>query len=386
MSNTFKIYTLAILSFCVGTSENIVAGILDKFAASLHISVVMAGQLITVFSLAYAIGVPIVISLTTGVERKKLILYGIIFFVIGNFLAYLLPNYIVIIISRIITGVSAGVTVVSALAIAAKLSKPGKEGTSIATVLMGFTASLIFGVPLGRFMSSIYGWRIVFLGISLAGLLALLIIAFIIPKIDADKPVSILEQLTFLKSPRILIALSISFFWIISYSIFFSYVSPFLLMVADISEKTIGSVLFLLGIASLLGSRIGGTSADKWGIKNVLLGGFILCFITLTLLGLFSKIAIMVILLLVTWSIGVWVVSAPQQLYLITLAPESSSVMLSLNNSVIQMAMAAGAILGGISVNRISLSSVTWSGAIGSLLAIWMVYLSCRVSSSRDVL
>ncbi len=58
MSNAWKIYLLAAVSFLVGTSEFIIAGILDTVAADVNVSVSAAGQLITVFSLTYAFGTP----------------------------------------------------------------------------------------------------------------------------------------------------------------------------------------------------------------------------------------------------------------------------------------------------------------------------------------
>lgn len=69
MSKVWKIYILALISFLVGTSEYIIAGILDKISASLAISVVAAGQLITVFSLVYALGTPVLIALSARWER-----------------------------------------------------------------------------------------------------------------------------------------------------------------------------------------------------------------------------------------------------------------------------------------------------------------------------
>ncbi|MCI2455305.1 MFS transporter, partial [Listeria monocytogenes] len=59
MSNTVKIYILAIVSFLVGTSEYIISGILDNISESLGITIAAAGQLITIFSLVYAIFTPV---------------------------------------------------------------------------------------------------------------------------------------------------------------------------------------------------------------------------------------------------------------------------------------------------------------------------------------
>jgi MFS transporter, DHA1 family, putative efflux transporter len=60
---------------------------------------------------------------------------------------------------------------------------------------------------------------------------------------------------------------------------------------------------------------------------------------------------------------------------LVTLVPESSGVMLSLNQSTMQLAMAAGAGIGGVVVDQVSLASITWFGGAGVAIAIVAVYL-----------
>jgi DHA1 family putative efflux transporter-like MFS transporter len=55
---------LTLISFLVGTSQFVIVGILDKVAASVDVSVSAAGQLISVFALANAIGTPVVMVAT----------------------------------------------------------------------------------------------------------------------------------------------------------------------------------------------------------------------------------------------------------------------------------------------------------------------------------
>jgi DHA1 family putative efflux transporter-like MFS transporter len=388
MSSTLKIYTLAVLSFLVGTSEYIIAGILDKIAESTGVTLVTAGQLITIFSLSYAFGTPIVMALTARMERRKLLLYALTIFVISNVLAYMLPGYELLIASRILMGISAGVTIVASLTIATKVALPGKQGSAIAAVLMGFTASLILGVPIGRVISSVYEWKTIFGGIGLVGLLAIFIIAITIPRMDGGDPVPLRSQLALLKQPKMFIALSVSFFWIAGYSIFYSYISPFLLTVTGMSDKTLSITLFAIGIASLIGSKFGGFSTDRWGIHRTLFGGLSLNVAALILIMLFAQSPAILFSMLILWSFATWSPGPPQQLHLITLAPESSGIMLSLNNSTIQLAMAVGAGIGGGAVEQISLSSITWVAAVGIALAVGAVILSLRYvrSSSSQAL
>lgn len=86
MSNQLKIYLLTLISFLVGTSQFIIAGVLDKIADSLGISVSSAGQLVTVFALASAIGTPILTVLVSRYSLKAQLLIALAIFLIGAFL------------------------------------------------------------------------------------------------------------------------------------------------------------------------------------------------------------------------------------------------------------------------------------------------------------
>jgi DHA1 family putative efflux transporter-like MFS transporter len=384
MSNAWKIYMLAIVSFLVGTSEFIIAGILDKVATDIGVSVSAAGQLITVFSLAYAFGTPFLMAVTARMERRKLLLYSLGVFVIGNIIALALPGYDFLIGSRIILALSTGVFVVTALTVASKLAPPEKQGSAIATLVMGFSTALIVGVPLGRVVASVYNWKLIFGGIGVLGLFAMLIIAFAIPRTDGEEPVPLRRQLALLKEPRIAVALTVTFFWIGGYSIVYTYISPFLLTVTGMDEKIVSAGLFAFGIASLIGSKFGGFSTDKWGVPRTLIGGMLLHAVALVLLSLAAHSPAVVFPLLMLWAFSAWSSGPTQQYHLMTLAPEASGIMLSLNSSVLQLAMATGAGIGGIVVEQASLTSISWIGAAGVALAAATATASFGLSRSRS--
>ena len=341
MSNTWKIYMLAAVSFLVGTSEFIIAGILDRVAESMAISVSTAGQLITVFALSFAVGTPILMAATASLERRRLLLYSLGVFVIGNGITFALPGFGFLIGSRIILALSTGVFVVTALTVASKLAPEGKQASAIATLVMGFSTALIIGVPLGRIIASVYDWRLIFGGIGLLGLLAIPVISLLIPQTEGDEPIPLRQQLALLKQPKISLALSVTFFWIVGYAIVYTYISPFLLTVTGMNEITVSTALFAFGIASLIGSKLGGFSTDRWGVPRTLIGGMLFHAIALLLIALTAHSPIIVFPLLILWSFSAWSSAPTQQYNLITLAPEASGIMLSLNSSVVQLGMAA---------------------------------------------
>ncbi|MGC5772374.1 MFS transporter [Paenibacillus pabuli] len=378
MSNTWKIYVLALVSFLVGTSEYVIAGILDRISETMNISLIAAGQLITIFSLVYALGTPIIIALTSRMDRRKLLLYFLGLFVVGNVLAYLLPGYGLFIAARVLMALGAGVVVVTALTVAAKIAAEGKQASAIATVITGFTASLIVGVPLGRMVAAAWDWKLVFAGIAVLGVIAMVVIASTIPSSEGEAPVPLKKQLALLKQPRIGFALLVTFFWLGGYSIAYTYISPYLVSIAGMSETLLSSALLAFGIASLIGSKSGGYSADRLGVKRTLLLGMALHVISLMMLNVTAHSGATVFIVLVLWSFAAWSSGPTQQYNLVTMAPESSGIMLSLNSSVMQLAMAAGAGIGGIAVSAVSLSSITWIGAAGVVIAMIIIILAYR--------
>lgn len=352
------------------------------------ISVTFAGQLVTIFSFVYAISTPILMALTAKVERQKLLVWALGIFVIGNILSFVLPGYSSFLAARVIMALGAGMVVVTALDIAAKIAAPNKQASAIATVVMGFTASLIIGVPLGRIVAAQFGWKSVFGILALAGLVAMFVLYAIIPRVQGDKPIPLSKQLAFLKNGNVALGLAITFFWLGGYSIAYTYISPYLLDVAGLKEGMLSGVLLAFGIASLVGSKFGGFSTDKWGVFPTLSGGMLLHATALLLLSITVTSTHSwqpIVILLILWSFAAWSSGPTQQFNLVRIEPNYSGIMLSLNQSMMQLSMAAGAGIGGVMVDRVSLSSITWVGMVGVAIAIVVVsFLKMRMSAGSQ--
>ncbi|MBH5320364.1 MFS transporter [Paenibacillus sp. GSMTC-2017] len=384
MTDKWKIYTLAIICFLVGTSEYIIAGILDQVALDIGVTVAAAGQLITVYSLVFAFGTPIIMTLTATIDRRKMLIYSLITFIIGNVIAVALPGFIFLIVSRIILALSTGVFVVTAMTVTSKLAPADKQGSAIATLVMGFSTALIIGVPLGRVFAASYDWKLIFGVIGLLGIIATFVVIASIPRTASEAPIPLRDQFALLLQPKIAVAFSVTFFWIAGYSIVYTYISPYLSTITNMSSQVVSAGLFALGIASLLGSKFGGFSVDKWGAPRTLTIGMLLHVVALLAFSLAGQNVYLVFALLILWSFSAWSSGPTQQYYLLTLAPGASGIMLSLNSSFIQLGMAAGAGLGGIVIQKASLSDVSWIGAIGVLIAVGAAVLSFRLSRTEQ--
>jgi DHA1 family putative efflux transporter-like MFS transporter len=383
MSNTWKIYMLTMISFLIGTSQFVIVGILDKVATSAGVSVATAGQLITAFALASAIGTPIVMLATAKIDQRKQLLLALTIFLVGIVSTLALPGFGFLMASRVILGIGTGVFVVTAYAITASLASPGHKGEAMSNISMGFSASLVFGVPIGRVITAAYDWQTIFWGIGFFSLLGSLAVARLLPAMSGETPAPLGKQIALLKKPNIAAALGMTFFVFISYSVVNTYITPFLAAVRPMSEQEMSSILFALGIASLIGSKIGGFLADRIGITRTLFGSMFVQTLALAFVAVAQGSVILTILSIMLWATSVWTFGLTQSFNIVSHAPEASGIMLSLNSSFVQLGFAAGAGIGGIAVGGSSIMIVSWVGAASAAVALCVAAVSFGFSHLR---
>ncbi|MGG4219003.1 MFS transporter [Paenibacillus jamilae] len=377
------IYVLALAVFLIGTIEYIITGVIEMIALDLGVSTSEAGLLVTVFALAAAIVSPILITLTINADRKKLLMTTLGVFIVSNGLMFADLAYETLLWVRVIQGASGGMATVVAMAVATRLVEKEKRGNAIGIILMGLSSSLVLGVPIGTFFSEMFGWRVLFILIGILSVLPLLVIYKKVPSIKEEEKVTLSMQLSILKNPTILIALVITLFYVGGYATLFTYITPFLQETSSLSMTEISGVLFLAGVCSFVGSRVGGQLADAKGSKFTILLGLLLQGVTLLLFALAGVHLLVLILILMIFMLATWSISPAQQLYLVTLAPRNPDIALSVNTSFIQFGFAMGSGLGGLVIRRTSVLYLNWLGFAAVSLALLLAILLFNKMSSR---
>ncbi len=375
MKNKPVIYLLALAVFLIGTIEYIITGIIEMVAADLHVSTAVAGLLVTSFALSAAIGAPIVIALTINVDRKKILLWMLSLFIVSNFITFLSPSFEMVLLSRMLQGLSGGIATVVAMGVATRLVETERRGSAIGLILMGLSSSLVLGVPLGTFLSDLIGWRALFVLISVITFIPLFVVYRGVPAIKEQEPVTIGMQLSLLKDKRIVIAVVITLFYVGAYSTLFTYLTPYLQASAELTMAQISGILLLAGICSFMGSSIGGKVADKKGPKFTILIGLTLQVIMLSSLAFIGANLVALIAVMMVWMIATWSTSPAQQLYLVTLVPKSPDIALSVNTSFIQFGFALGSGLGGLVISGTSVLNLSWFSAGIVVLALLMTFM-----------
>lgn len=384
MMNRIAIYLLALGAFGIGTAEFVVSGILEIISSDLNVSIAMAGQLITVYAFSHALGALFLVLLTAKFERKKVLLYSMFVFMTGSIIAFFSFHYGMLMTSRIILAGSGGLYFVVATNYAAQLAPAEKRGSAIATIITGFTVSLVLGVPIGTFISAYMDWRYIFLFLAIVTFINIMLLNKFIPKLEGNKPLSLKQQLRLMKDKKIITGLCTTVFSILGYTMLFAYIAPLLSTLANFSIEEISTALFTLGIFAFIGSRTGGYAVDKWGPVRTIVISLVSHAVVLFSLTVTAVSTIGVFLFLIIWGVAAWTTTPANQYYLISLKPQSAEIVLSFNTALMNIGMTIGAGLGGIVIQYTSILNLGWVSGLMVCIALGTAWISFTLNRKNS--
>ncbi|MEK3913610.1 MFS transporter [Paenibacillus sp. FSL H7-0331] len=377
--NRLPIYLLALGVFFTATSELVVSGILQVIADDLSISISLAGQLITAYSLSFAIGTPILISLTARMGRRQVLVGSLTVFILGCLISFASGHIAMLMISRIILGVSSGVYLVTALSTAARIVPPEKLGSTIGTIILGFSSAMILGVPIGIAITNWLSWQAIFIVLALFSVWITFVIYRLLPNIEGDAPVPFQQQFKVLGSMVIVSGLLFTFFRESGNSILFTYLTPFIQDIYHVKFTSISIIMLVFGLFGAFGSRFGGYGVDRWGAARMVTLSVVIHVAVLALLPLFADSLMIGLVLLTVMVVSMFMSGPAIQTYFIQQAPQSSGLVLSINTSIVHLGLAAGAGAGGVLISTSSTvlynpwlaSSIVTLGLVAVLISFW---------------
>ncbi len=383
-----RLLVLALGTFAIGTGSFVFAGLLGSVADDLSVSVASAGQLITVYAIVYAVSSPILVTITSGVERRRLLILSLAVFAVANVAALVLSSYGPLLASRVVAAFAAGIFTPTTAIVAVSLAPPEKRGRALATVTGGLTIAFAFGIPLGTLVGDYFGWRAAFVLVGVLGAVALIGIVALLPEIENPPPVSLRERLEAVKQPAVLAALSLTAIGLGAGFVVFTYIGPLMGELTGFGGRGTSVMLLLFGLAGVAGNVVGGYGADRWRYGRSLAVIFVVLTLSLLAFSLLAPVAgtsLAVVgagVALVAWSVAGWAITPFQQYRLIELSPRQGNIVLSLNASAIYLGQGIGAGLGALAISYGSLNSLGWVAALYAAAGLIVLLLSSLTGGS----
>jgi predicted MFS family arabinose efflux permease len=375
---------LALGTFAIGTEGFMIAGILPMIADDLHVSVAATGHLVTCFALVYAVAAPLLAVATANWPRKTLLTLAITAFGLANIVAGLAPDYLWLMISRVLLALAAAAFVPTATGTAATIVAPEKRGRAISIIYTGMTVSMIIGVPIGTIVAEHFGWRATFFGVAGLAALALLGILVALPRVASPASVSLAARIEMVRRPDLLVVLALTFLTLGGIFAINTYFGALMTSVFGATPEMVAGALFLAGIGGAAGNLIGGYAADRWNARRFLTAVLVTLTINFAALSVVSIFApdrhglVVVYIIVAIWGLAGWSFPAVQQVRLVKLAPSLAAVSLSLNSSALYFGTAAGAAIGALAIDFISITAIGWTAALFELAALILLLVTMK--------
>ncbi|CAI0700132.1 MFS transporter [Serratia proteamaculans] len=337
-------------TFAIGTDAFIVAGILDEISGTFAVSPAQAGQLISIFALAYMLFAPLTAWLLGNLNRKHILQLALLLFIAGNLVCAYADSFLQMSAGRVLAALGAACYTPQAAAAAVGLVAEKRRGLAISIVYGGMTLAIALGIPFGTFLARLIGWREIFLLIALLGAVSLLGLSLALSAIAAPGKHTLKERLAPLRQKAVLTTLLITFFAVCSEHIVYSYVSVLLKNTQFGPEAILPIALLVFGIGAVIGNFVSGLLTDTFGSKFVLLFSVSIQTVSLFLLTFYVSSPWGVLAIFLVWGITGWMYLVPIQHHLLSLSKRFGALTVSLNSSVLYAGIAAGGMLGGLTL------------------------------------
>ena len=247
---------LTVSAFIFNTSEFMPIGLLMDISQSFAMTEPQTGIMITVYAWVVALlSLPLML-LVCQMEMRRLLLGTMGLFVLGQLASGLALNFPMLMAARISVACAHSIFWSIAAPMATRLVTRTHRPLALSMIVTGSAVAMIFGLPLGRIIGLYAGWRMTFLAITATALAVLLYLAFVFPKLASDASFSRDDLPKLLRNPVVVSVYILSVLFATAYFTAYSYIEPFLKIVAAFSDQGITSTLMFLGVSGLVGSFV----------------------------------------------------------------------------------------------------------------------------------
>ena len=155
----FVIAILALTQFTVVLDFMVMSPLGDLLMKSMQLSTKQFG--IAVFSYAFSAGISgfLTAGFADSFDRKKLLLFFYIGFIVGTLFCGLASNFYLLVAARVFTGIFGGVIGSISMAIVSDLFPIEKRGRVMGFLQMGFGTSQVLGIPISLYIANHFGWQ-----------------------------------------------------------------------------------------------------------------------------------------------------------------------------------------------------------------------------------
>lgn len=322
-------------------------------------------------------------------DRKKALLTSFGGFALGTLLCALAPDYLFLLLARIVTGLFGGVISALVYSIVGDYIPYERRGSAMGKVMAAFAVASVMGVPAGIWLAAEFSWHTPFLALGIFSAVVFAAALFGLPPMrihlqqkQTMKPWSALK--TILVNPNQLRALVLMMLMMIAGFTVIPFISPYFVANVGMTEMELVYNYLVGGGFTFISSQIIGRLADRYGKRQLLV---LLC-------------ALSILPILLVTHLGVtslpWAVAASTLFFILvsgrnvpglalitsTVSPENRGSFMSFNSAVQQLSAGLATLIAGVIITAGAdgkLYDFGWVGILASAVSILTIPLVRRI-------
>lgn len=359
---------------------------------AIDLSSTAAGFIVTLTQIGYVIGLLLIVPLSDVIENRRLSVFMLILAVVALLTAAFATNAPLFLIASLFIGIGSVVTQIL-VPLAAYLSSEDQRGLVVGNVMSGLLLGIMFARPLASFVTSLWGWRAIFVLSAIVISLLTTLLAYVLPERKPSPTVRygklILSLGTLLRQTPVLRRRALYQACLFgAFSLFWTVVPLHLTDHFGMSQKGI-AWFALIGVGGAIAAPITGRLADRGWSKALTGAALIVAVLSFMLIHLFQSHSIPALILLfvsaftLDMAVSGNLVIGQRSIY--SLGSEARGRLNGLFMSIFFTGGAIGSSLGGWSYNQGGWMLASLIGTILPLLALVYFFTEKHTEKSNQV-
>jgi predicted MFS family arabinose efflux permease len=341
------VFSMTLCVFVLIASEFMPVSLLTPIAADLGVSEGSTGQAISISGIFAVVTSLFLAGLIRRLDRRVVVLALTMLLVLSGLVVTFAPSYPVLMLGRALLGISIGGFWSMSTSIVMRLVSDEAVPKALALLNAGNAIAATISAPLGSLLGSYIGWRGAFFLVVPVGLLALVWQWVSLPALPPRRDRSSLNVFRLLGRPPVAFGMAAVLLLFMGQFALFTYLRPFLEQVTQLDIEALSLVLLLMGLAGAVGTWVVSRLLNRRLFSILIAIPALMACIALTMIA-FGDRQVPVFVSLVGWGFLGTAAPVGWGTWLSRVIADDTEAGGGLQVAVIQLAITAGASLGGL--------------------------------------